>query len=100
MRYVVQYEPESIINCRNDLRYIKLFLQSGLYNYHVAEDLYTIRKPALEAIREIAEDGSIRECFPKKFIKQHYNKEIVSKQDFYRLKDDLEKGIVKFDDLF
>ena len=45
-------------------------------------------------------DNSIRKKYPKNFIRDHYNIERVSKKWFYKLKEDLEQGNVRFDDIY
>jgi hypothetical protein len=65
------------------------------------DGVYLLASGSSGTLQELDEDTNqvIRTLRPKRFIRNYYKKQHVTEKDFSRLCDDLNDGLIKFDDI-
>jgi len=100
--YNVEYTPSRSYHFQGNSRELQREMKrSNSYVISGSCGSYVLGNSAHGCITEFnTSDNSMRKKYPKNFIRDHYNLKRVTEKWFYRLKEDLEQGNVRFDDLY
>lgn len=101
MKYSFDFRPEINTTLNVEPEFIKPLLTDGYTIIDRTPTGFVLRKPSGGTITEYSDDElSKRVCHPREFIRRHYRKNDVTREDFARLVLDLQNKKVSFDEIF